>query len=166
MNGQSTAQSNREAGYVESIQDSRNFRNPNHIWNVEYHKIVHWNQPTHVFIKSGTIEMFWISGTSSFVSLPNLPRTRKILTKKGICPCVPERFHDRIYPNSRCGSAGGAIWERRLAVSRTWIGLCISRTKPLSLQANRSSTSRSSWIFFLSFRRMDFRGKGGSPLTP
>ena len=28
--------------------------------------------------------MFWISGTSPLVSLPNLPRVRKLLTKPGL----------------------------------------------------------------------------------
>ncbi|KAF6229142.1 hypothetical protein HO133_007257 [Letharia lupina] len=82
----------REAGCGGEYTGLKSFEIPNHmqelaeIWNVEYHKIPHWNQPTHVesilnFIEGGIIEIFWISGTKPLVSLPDLPRAWKILTK-------------------------------------------------------------------------------------
>ena len=55
------------------------------VWNIEYEKIPYWNQPTHIhtmlkYIASGTIQMFWISGTNPLVSLPNLSRVRELPT--------------------------------------------------------------------------------------
>lgn len=56
------------------------------LWNLDYEKIPHWNEPTHIenmlnYIQAGTIEMFWISGTNPLVSLPNLNRVRELLSK-------------------------------------------------------------------------------------
>lgn len=92
MNGQPTAQNNREAGCDGEFPGFRNCNNPTHIqemadiWNIDYETIPHWNQPTHIqnmlnYIKAGSIEMFWISGTNPLVSLPNLPRVRELLSK-------------------------------------------------------------------------------------
>lgn len=53
MNGQSTAQNNRETGYDGEYPGFRNNANPQQIqqigdiWNLELHKIPTWNQPTH-----------------------------------------------------------------------------------------------------------------------
>lgn len=92
MNGQPTAQNNREAGCNGEYPGFRNFQNPTHmqeladLWNIDYISVPHWAQPTHVenmmsYMKDGSIEMMWISGTNPLVSLPNLPRTREILTQ-------------------------------------------------------------------------------------
>ena len=92
MNGQPAAQNNRETGCDGEYPGFSNNANPQQmqeiadIWNLELYKIPYWNQPTHIqimlnFIEAGTMEMFWISGTNPLVSLPNLPRTRDLLTK-------------------------------------------------------------------------------------
>jgi ferredoxin-nitrate reductase len=92
MNGQPTAQNNREAGCEGEFPGFRNHMNAQHmqeiadIWNVDFDRIPHWNEPTHIqnmlkFIDEGTIEMFWISGTNPLVSLPNLLRIRELLTR-------------------------------------------------------------------------------------
>ena len=93
MNGEPTAQNNRETGCDGEYPGFRNFQSAEQkqeiadIWNIDFHKIPHWNEPTHIesmlnFIAGGTIEMFWISGTNPLASLPNLPKVREILTKK------------------------------------------------------------------------------------
>ncbi|MCJ1247944.1 hypothetical protein MMC30_005159 [Trapelia coarctata] len=95
MNGQPTAQNNRETGCDGEYPGFRNNSNPRHmqeiadIWNIDYDHIPHWNQPTHImsllnYVENNTIEMFWISGTNPLVSLPNLPRVRELLTKPNL----------------------------------------------------------------------------------
>lgn len=95
MNGQPTAQNNRETGCDSEYPGLQNLQNPKHmqdiadIWNIDYIKMPHWNQPTHVenmltYIAGDSIEMFWISGTNPLVSLPNLPRARELLTKPNL----------------------------------------------------------------------------------
>lgn len=50
MNGQPTAQNNRESGCDGEFPGFRNYSNPNHmkeladIWNIDYDKLPHWNQ--------------------------------------------------------------------------------------------------------------------------
>src|SRR5690606_10417902 len=54
MNGQPTAQNNRETGCDGEFPGFRNFQNPAHmketadIWNIDYYKMPHWSLPTHV----------------------------------------------------------------------------------------------------------------------
>ncbi|KLJ07252.1 nitrate reductase-like protein [Blastomyces silverae] len=75
MNGQPTAQNNRETGCDGEFPGFRNFQHPKHmqeiadIWNIDTIKMPHWNQPTHIqnmlsCIENGSIEMLWISGTN------------------------------------------------------------------------------------------------------
>ena len=75
MNGQPTAQNNREAGCDGEFPGFRNINNPAHmeeladLWNIEFMKVPHWNQPTHIenmlnYIANGSLEMFWVSGTN------------------------------------------------------------------------------------------------------
>ena len=70
MNGQPTAQNNRESGCDGEFPGFRNFNNKNHmqdlarIWNIEYKTLPHWNQPTHVenmlnYIQGDSLEFFW-----------------------------------------------------------------------------------------------------------
>jgi ferredoxin-nitrate reductase len=103
MNGQPTAQNNREAGCDGEFPGFRNHQNPNHmkeladLWNIRYQALPHWNEPTHIenmlkYIKAGTIEMFWISGTNPLVSLANLPMVRELLTKESLFLVVQDIF--------------------------------------------------------------------------
>ncbi|KAK5239977.1 hypothetical protein LTS06_012603, partial [Exophiala xenobiotica] len=103
MNGQPTAQNNREAGCDGEYPGFRNFSNPDHmqeladLWNIDYIRVPHWNQPTHIenmlkFIADGSIEMFWINGTNPLVSLPNLPMVRELLTKESLFVIAQDIF--------------------------------------------------------------------------
>ena len=75
MNGQPTAQNNRECGCDGEYTGFRNHQNPAHVndlathWNVEPETISHWSVPTHImqmlhYIENHTIKMFWIIGTN------------------------------------------------------------------------------------------------------
>src|SRR5699024_1407075 len=79
MNGQPTAQNNREAGCNGEFPGFRNHLNPAHmeelakLWNIPYISVPHWGQPTHIenimsYMKDGSIEMMWISATNPLVS--------------------------------------------------------------------------------------------------
>lgn len=68
MNGQPTAQNNRETGCDGEFPGFRNHLNPRQmqqiadIWNVEYLRVPHWAEPTHIenmlkYIEGGSIEM-------------------------------------------------------------------------------------------------------------
>jgi ferredoxin-nitrate reductase len=90
MNGQPTAQNNRECGADGDLPGFRNWNNQEHIkqlaslWNVDPLTIPHWAEPTHAmqifsYAESGTIGLLWISATNPAVSMPESMRIRKIL---------------------------------------------------------------------------------------
>lgn len=103
MNGQPTAQNNRETGCDGEYPAFRNFQNQDHMqsladaWNIDVDKLPHHNQPTHIndllnYMEDGSIEMLWISGTNPAVSLPELERIRRILTMPGMFVVAQDIF--------------------------------------------------------------------------
>lgn len=173
MNGQPTAQNNREAGCDGEYPGFRNFMNPSHmkeiadIWNLEVHQVPHWNQPTHVqnmlkFIENGSMEMFWISGTNPLVSLPNLPRIRNLLTKPELFVVCQDIFltetaaiADVVLPAAQWGEKTGCFTN-------------VDRTVHISRKAiEPPGEAKSDFEIFVDFaKRMDFRDKDGNPLVP
>jgi ferredoxin-nitrate reductase len=173
MNGQPTAQNNRETGCDGEFPAFRNYENPNHmkdlanIWNIDYNKLPHWNQPTHIenmlsFIQAGSIEMFWISGTNPLVSLPNLPRVRELLTKKELFVIAQDCFMnetvaiaDVVLPAAMWGEKTGCFTN-------------VDRTVHLSHKAiEPPGEAKSDLEIFLDYgRRMGFKDKNGGPLMP
>ncbi|MGN6251032.1 MAG: molybdopterin oxidoreductase family protein [Marmoricola sp.] len=90
MNGQPTAQNNRECGADGDFPGFRNWDNPEHVrqlaeaWNVEPITLPHWAPPTHAmqimsYAESGTIGFLWISATNPAVSMPESARIKRIL---------------------------------------------------------------------------------------
>ncbi len=173
MNGQPTAQNNREAGCDGEYPGFRNHLNPKHmqeiadIWNIPFHKIPHWNLPTHIesmlnYIAAGTIEMFWISGTNPLVSLPNLPRVRDLLTKPELFVICQDIFMtetaaiaDVVLPAAQWGEKTGCFTN-------------VDRTVHLSHKAvDPPGEARSDFEIFVDYsKRMDFKDKDGNPLIP
>lgn len=103
MNGQPTAQNNRETGCDGEFPGFRNHQNPVQmqeladLWNITFGTVPHWNEPTHVqnilkYIKGGMIQMLWISGINPMVSLPNLPMVRETLTKSDLFVVAQDLF--------------------------------------------------------------------------
>lgn len=173
MNGQPTAQNNREAGCDGEFPGFRNYSNPDHIqemadiWNIEFAKIPHWNQPTHIqnmlnYIKQGSIEMFWISGTNPLVSLPNLPRVRELLTKKDLFVVTQD-----IFMSETCQIADVVLPAAQWA-EKTGCFTNVDRTVHISHKAvDPPGEAKSDFDIFVDFaRRMDFRDKDGEPLMP
>jgi ferredoxin-nitrate reductase len=95
MNGQPTAQNNRETGADGDLPGFRNWQNEHHVaalaelWNVDPIVIPDWAEPTHAmqifrYVEQGSLNFLWIAGTSPAVSLPELSRIRKILGKEAL----------------------------------------------------------------------------------
>ncbi len=173
MNGQPTAQNNREVGCNGEFPGFRNYNNPAHmqelarLWNIDFEKLPHWNQPTHVenmlsYIAAGSIEMFWINGTNPLVSLPNLPKVRELLTKPEVFVVVQDIYltetaeiADVVLPAAQWGEKTGCFTN-------------VDRTVHLSHKAvDPPGEARSDLTIFVDFaKRMDFRDKDGNPLMP
>src|SRR4051812_25638739 len=89
MNGQPTAQNNRETGADGDLTGFRNWQNPEHVaelarlWNVDEMTIPHWSDPTHAmqsfsYAERASIGMPWISATTRAVSMPEWARIKRI----------------------------------------------------------------------------------------
>ena len=173
MNGQPTAQNNREAGCDGEFPGFRNHLNPDHmeelakIWNIDPVQVPHWNEPTHVenilsFISHGTIEMLWISGTNPLVSLPNVGRVRELLTKKDlfviaqdIYPTETTAIADVVLPAAQWGEKTGCFTN-------------VDRTVHISHKAvEPPGEAKSDLQIFLDYgKRMGFKDKDGNDLLP
>lgn len=173
MNGQPTAQNNRETGCDGEFPGFRNNENKAQmqeiadIWDIDLERVPAWGQPTHIqsmlnFIEQGTIEMFWISGTNPLVSLPNLPRVRELLTKPSLFVVAQDIFMtetasvaDVVLPAAQWGEKTGCFTN-------------VDRTVHLSYKAvEPPGEAKSDLQIFLDYgKRMDFRNKHGGPLMP
>ncbi|CAI4210456.1 unnamed protein product [Parascedosporium putredinis] len=151
MNGQPTAQNNREVGCDGEYPGFRNFQNPAHmeelarLWNIDPVKLPHWSEPTHIstimsFMQKGSIRMMWVSGTNPLVSLPNLSNVRDVFTQ-------PELF----------------VWGEKTGTFTN-----ADRTVHISHKAvDPPGEARSDFAIFVDFaRRMGFRDRDGNDLVP
>lgn len=152
MNGQPTAQNNREAGCNGEYTGFRNPKNKKHMqeladhWNIELHKLPHWGEPVHImnmlkFIETGSIKMFWVSGTNPAVSLPELERVRRLFTKPDLFLVCQDIFMtetaqlaDVVLP--------AAMWAEKQDVLPTLTERCISLIKLLIHQESVNPISR------------------------
>jgi ferredoxin-nitrate reductase len=173
MNGQPTAQNNREAGCDGEFPGFRNHLNPAHmedlanIWNIDPVKVPHWSEPTHVenilsFIAHGTIEMVWVSGTNPLVSLPNSGRARELFTKKDLFVIVQD-----IYPTETTAIADvvlpAAQWGEKMGCFTN-----VDRTVHLSHKAvDPPGEAKADLDIFMDYgKRMNFKDKDGNDLLP
>src|SRR4051812_27327178 len=171
MNGQPTAQNTRECGADGDLPGFRNWGNKEHVqqladlWNVPLDKIPHWSPPTHAmqiwrYAESGLIKMLWISATNPAVSMPELPRIRKILEKEDLFVVAQDAFMtettkraDVVLPT--------AIWGEKTGCFTN-----VDRTVHISHKAiDPPGEAKSDFDIFIDYsRRMDFRDKDGAPL--
>ncbi|GAA4044944.1 molybdopterin oxidoreductase family protein [Agromyces indicus] len=171
MNGQPTAQNNRECGADGDLPGFRNWENPRHIdelaelWGVDPLVIPHWAPPTHAlqlfrWVEQGSIRFLWISATNPAVSLPELARIRDILVKPEAFVVVQDLYltetaalADVVLPAAGWGEKTGTFTNT-------------TRTVHLSEQAvDPPGEARSDLDIFLDYaRRMDFRRTDGRPL--
>ncbi|CAI3797529.1 molybdopterin oxidoreductase family protein [Pseudarthrobacter sp. MM222] len=171
MNGQPTAQNNRECGADGDLPGFRNWENPDHVaelarlWNVDPITIPDWAPPTHAmqifrYAEQGSIKFLWISATNPAVSMPELPRIREILAKPELFLVVQDlyltetaRLADVVLPAAGWGEKTGTFTNA-------------SRTVHLSDQAVKPpGEARSDLDIFLDYaRRMEFTTLEGDPL--
>ena len=172
MNGQPTAQNNREAGADGDLPGFRNWENIDHVrelarlWNVDEQTIPHWAPPTHAmqifrYAEQGSIKLLWIVATNPAVSMPDSARIRKILGNDDLFVVVQDIFltetaelADVVLPAATWGERTGTFTNA-------------DRTVHLS-DTGRRSARRGAQIdldIFLDFaERMDFRNLDGAPL--
>jgi len=173
MNGQPTAQNTRESGADGDMPGFRNWGNKDHIaelarlWNVDINVIPHWAPPTHAmqifrYAEQGSIKMLWIQATNPAVSMPDLPRIRRILQQDDLFvvaqdafPTETTQYADVVLP--------AAIWGEKTGCMTN-----AGRTVHLSHKAvEPPGEARADLDIFLDYaRRMDFRDKDGRPLIP
>ncbi|KHL00110.1 molybdopterin oxidoreductase [Microbacterium mangrovi] len=173
MNGQPTAQNNRECGADGDLPGFRNWENPDHVaelaalWGVDPLKIPHWADPTHAlqlfrYVEQGSIRFLWISATNPAVSMPQLARIRDILRASGAFVVVQDLYltetaelADVVLPAAGWGEKTGTFTNA-------------TRTVHLSEKAvDPPGQARSDLAIFLDYaRRMDFRRDDGRELLP
>jgi anaerobic selenocysteine-containing dehydrogenase len=171
MNGQPTAQNNRECGADGDLPGFRNWENAEHVaelaalWDVDASIIPHWAPPTHAmqifrYVEQGSIEFLWISATNPAVSMPQLERIRGILDKEGLFLVVQDlyltettKYADVVLPAAGWGEKTGTMTN-------------VNRVVHLSDKAvEPPGEARSDLDIFLDYsRRMDFRTRSGAPL--
>ena len=172
MNGQPTAQNTRECGANGELTAFRNWQNPRHVaeyakvLNVEPAAIPTWTPPTPAmqifrYVETGSIRFLWIIGTNPAVSLPDLPRIRKVLDQDGLFlvvsdafPSETARYADVLLPAALWGEKTGCVTNA-------------DRTVHLTHQAvPPPGEARSDLDILLTYaRRMDFRDRDGGPLV-
>jgi ferredoxin-nitrate reductase len=171
MNGQPTAQNNRETGADGDLPGFRNWENEQHVtalaelWNVDPIIIPDWAEPTHAmqifrYVEQGSINFLWIAGTNPAVSLPELGRIRRVLGQDSLFLIVSDgnltettAFADVVLPAALLGEKTGTYTNT-------------DRTVHLSEQAVAPpGEARSDLEIWLDYaRRMGFTGRSGRPL--
>jgi anaerobic selenocysteine-containing dehydrogenase len=171
MNGQPTAQNNRECGADGDLPGFRNWGNQEHVrqlaelWNVDVATIPHWAPPTHAmqifrYVELGSIQLLWISATNPAVSLPDSARIRRILTSDSCFVIVQDvfrtetaEFADVVLPAAGWGEKVGCFTNA-------------NRTVHLSEKAvEPPGEALSDLDIFLRYARaMDLRDRDGAPL--
>ncbi|MGW8590152.1 molybdopterin oxidoreductase family protein [Dietzia sp. NPDC055877] len=172
MNGQPTAENTRECGADGDLAGFRNWSNPSHIddlasvWNVDPMAIPHYTAPTHAmqmmrYVEDGSLRLLWVSGTNPAVSLPELHRIRSILSQERLTLVVQDIFltetaqlADVVLPAATWGEKTGTFTN-------------VDRTVHLSEKAvEPPGEAKADLDIFLDYaRRLDLRGKDGSPLV-
>ena len=171
MNGQPTAQNNREAGCNGEYPGFRNPLNVKHMqeiadaWNIDLNDVPHWNLPTHImkilqFIETGSIKMLWVSGTNPAVSLPNLQRIRQLFTKPDLFLVTQD-----IFMTETCELAD-VVLPAAMWAEKTGCFTNVDRTVHISHKAiDPPGECKSDLEIFCDYaRRMKFKDKDGEPL--
>jgi ferredoxin-nitrate reductase len=171
MNGQPTSENTRETGCDGDYPGFRNWHNPEHVkdvaarWNVEPKKLPHWHLPHHAMeifreAELGSLKFLWIICTNPAVSLPELHRIRKILSKESLFVVVQDAFltetarlADVVLPAAMWGEKTGTFTNA-------------DRTVHISHKAvEPPGEAKSDLDILIDYaRRMDFRDKDGAAL--
>ncbi|HET6626057.1 MAG TPA: nitrate reductase [Nocardioidaceae bacterium] len=171
MNGQPTAQNNRETGVDGDLSGFRNWQNEQHVqeladlWDVDPLVIPHWAPPTHAmqlfrYAEQGSIGFLWIAGTNPAVSLPDLGRIRKILASEDVFVVVNDGYL------TETAELADVVLPSALWAEKTGTYTNVDRTVHLSEQAvDPPGDARSDLDIWVDYaRRMGFRDRSGRPL--
>jgi ferredoxin-nitrate reductase len=169
MNGQPTAQNNRETGANGDLPGFRNWANPRHIeelarlWNCDPMTIPHWAPPTHAmqifrYAEQGSIGFLWIAATNPAVSLPELARIRRVLAGDQCFVVVSDAYR------TETTELADVVLPAALWLEKTGTYTNADRTVHLSEQAvDPPGEARSDLRIWLDYaRRMGFTDKDGN----
>jgi ferredoxin-nitrate reductase len=171
MNGQPTAQNNRECGADGDLPGFRNWDNEEHVaelaemWDVDRIVIPHWAPPTHAmqlfrYAEQGSLNLLWIAGTNPAVSMPDLDRVRRILRSDDVLVVANDAYRtettelaDVVLP--------AALWGEKTGTYTN-----ADRTVHLSEQAvDPPGEARSDLTIWVDYaRRMGLTDRSGRPI--
>ena len=173
MNGQPSAENNREAGCGPALPGFRNWDNPVHVgelaqlWNVDPIVIPHWAPPTDAnaifrFIEQGSIGFLWIAGTNPMVSMPDLTRIRRILSGEQCFVVVSDGYR------TETAELADVVLPSALWAEKTGTYTNVDRTVHLQEQAVQPpGDARSDLTIWVDYaRRLGLTDKDGNPLPP
>ena len=173
MNGQPSAQNNRETGCGPALPGFRNWGNPGQVdelarlWNVDPLVIPHWSPPTHGmqlfrYAEQGSIGFLWISGTNPAVSMPDLARVRRILAADRCFVVVSDGYR------TETSELADVVLPAALWGEKTGTFTNVDRTVHLQEQAVKPpGQARSDLDIFLDYaRRLGLADRSGRPLPP
>ncbi|UNT00750.1 molybdopterin oxidoreductase family protein [Streptomyces tubbatahanensis] len=171
MNGQPSAENNREAGCGPALPGFRNWDNPDHVrelaelWNVDPLVIPHWSAPTDAnailrFAEQGSIGFLWIAGTNPAVSQTDLARIRRILSGDQCFVVVSDGYR------TETTELADVVLPAALWAEKTGTFTNVDRTVHLQEKAveppGQARGDQAIWTDYA--RRMGFADKDGHPL--
>lgn len=171
MNGQPSAQNNREAGCGAAMPGFRNWDNPEHIdqlarlWNVEPDVIPHRAAPTNAnaifrYAEQGSIGFLWIAGTNPAVSMPDLARIRATLAGEQCFVVVSDAYR------TETTELADVVLPAALWAEKTGTFTNVDRTVHLQEQAveppGQARSDLAIWVDYA--RRLGLADKDGHPL--
>jgi ferredoxin-nitrate reductase len=171
MNGQPTAQNNRECGANGDLPGFRNWDNEEHVaelaelWDVDRIVIPHWAPPTHAmqlfrYAEQGTLSLLWIAGTNPAVSMPHLSRIRDILSSDDIFVVVNDAYL------TETAELADVVLPAALWGEKTGTYTNADRTVHLSEQAveppGEARSDLDIWVDYA--RRMGLADRSGRPI--
>ncbi len=173
MNGQPSAQNNRETGCGPALPGFRNWDNPRHVeelaelWNVDPIVIPHWAAPTDAnaifrYAEQGSISFLWISATNPAVSMPDLARVRRILSGEQCFVVVSDAYRNET------SELADVVLPAALWAEKTGTFTNVDRTVHLQEQAvDPPGQARGDLVIFLDYaRRLGLADRDGRPLPP
>jgi ferredoxin-nitrate reductase len=168
MNGQPTAQNNRETGVDGDLSGFRNWANEKHVeelarlWDVDPLVIPHWAPPTHAmqifrYAEQGSVNFLWIAGTNPAVSLPELGRVRAILAKEDVFVVVNDGYR------TETTELADVVLPSALWAEKTGTFTNVDRTVHLAEKAvdppGEARSDLDIWVDYA--RRMGFEDRSG-----
>lgn len=171
MNGQPSAENNREAGCGPALPGFRNWDNPEHVrelaelWNVDPLVIPHWSPPTDAmamfrYAEQGSIGFLWIAGTNPMVSMPDTGRIRRILEGDQCFVVVSDGYR------TETTELADVVLPAALWAEKTGTATNVDRTVHLFEQAvappGQARSDLDIWLDYA--RRLGLTDKDGAPL--